>query len=309
MLSRVAENLFWIARYIERAENIARLLDVNYYATLEGGGLITQQWSPLLAITGSQDEFKAKSYRADSRTVPNWLAFDPSNPSSIRSCIAQARENARALRDRISSEMWECINSAYHKLCFGTEHVLPNDELHQYCVTVRDASHLFFGIAFATLPRDQGWQFLQAGQHLERGDALLRLLQVRYKNTGGQAVAEALENHRWMAVLKTASAYEAYRKSKSRLEPRGIAEFLLLEPDFPRSVRYCAETLCAALELIAEANRSGKRDALREVGWLAAKLEYAQIDQILDQENPSLEQLLGDFNAVGAAVYRAYFSN
>jgi uncharacterized alpha-E superfamily protein len=309
VLSRVAENLFWIARYIERAENIARLLDVNYYATLEGAGLFTQQWSPLLTITGSQEEFKAKGHRADAKNVPQWLAFDPSNPSSIRSCLAQARENARTLRDCISSEMWECINSAYHKLCFGTERVLPNDELHQYCVTVRDASHLFFGIAFATLPRDEGWQFLQAGQHLERGDAILRLLQVRYRKTGERAVAEALENHRWMAVLKTASAYEAYRKSKARLEPRGIAEFLLLEPNFPRSVRHCAETLRHALELIAEANRSGKRDALREIGWLAAKLEYAQIDQILDAENPSLEQLLNEFNAVGAAVYRAYFSN
>jgi uncharacterized alpha-E superfamily protein len=309
MLSRVAENLYWIARYIERAENIARLLDVNYYATLEGAGLVTQQWSPLLSITGSQDEFIAKGYRADAKSVPQWLAFDASNPSSIRSCIAQARENARALRDRISSEMWECINSAYHKLCFGTEHVLPNDELHQYCVTVRDASHLFFGIAFATLLRDQGWLFLQAGRHLERGDAVLRLLQVRYRNTDEQTIAQALENHRWMAVLKTASAYEAYRKSKSRLEPRSIAEFLLLESDFPRSVRYCADTLRTSLELIAEANRGSKRDALREVGWLAAKLEYAQIDQILDDENPSLEQLLAEFNTVGAAIYRAYFSN
>ena len=310
MLSRVAENLFWIARYIERAENIARLLDVNYYATLEGAGLVTQQWSPLVTITGSGEDFKAKGYRSDAKSVPNWLAFDPSNPSSIRSCIAQARENARTLRDRISSEMWECINSAYHRLCFGTEHVLPNDELHQYCVTVRDSSHLFFGIAFATLPRDQGWQFLQAGQHLERGDAILRLLQVRYRKTGEQAVAEALENHRCMAILKTASAYEAFRKSQhTKLEPRNIAEFLLLEPDFPRSVRYCAETLRDALEQIAEANRSSKRDALREVGWLAAKLEYAQIDQILDLENPSLEQLLNEFNTVGAAVYRAYFGN
>lgn len=310
MLSRVAENLFWIGRYIERAENTARMLDVNYYATLETDGLVTEQWAPLLVITGSEDDFRKRRERADGRTVPSWLAFAPDNPSSIRACIGQARENARALRDRISSEMWECINRAYHKLCFGTEFVLPNDGLHDYCVEAREASHLFYGIAQATLPREMGWEFLRAGQKLERGDNILRLLQVRYRRSGGEAVAEAIENHRWMAVLKTASAYEAFRKHyQTRLEARRIAEFLLLDEEFPRSVRYCADALRGCLEAIAEANPSSRRDALREVGWLSARLQYATIDTILDAENPSLEMLLSDFNAVGQAIFEAYFKS
>ena len=308
MLSRVAENLFWIGRYIERAENTARLLDVNYYATLETGGLVTEQWAPLVTITGSDNEFRKRGERADGRSIPNWLAFAPENPSSIRACITQARENARALRDRISSEMWECINRAYHKLSFGTEFVLLHDSLHDYCIEAREASHLFFGIATATLPREEGWQFLRAGQKLERGDNILRLLQVRYRRSGNEAVAEAIENHRWMAVLKTASAYEAYRKRyQTRLEPRRIAEFLLLDPSFPRSVRYCADSLRGSLEAIAAENPGQRKDALREIGWLAARLEYATIDAILDKENPSLEALLEEFNNVGQAIFEAYF--
>ena len=308
MLSRVAENLFWIGRYIERAENNARLLDVNYYATLEGAGLVTGQWGPLLAITGSEESFRARGERGDARRVSHWLAFSLENPSSIRSCVAGARENARGLRDRISTEMWEALNKAYHNLCFDTERIMENDELHAYCDAVREASHLFHGMAAATLLHDQGWEFLRAGQMLERGDNVLRLLQVRYRRKGGEAFAEALENHRWMAVLKTASAYEAYRKRyHTRLEPRRIAEFLLLEEKFPRSVLYSATRLRSSLRAINDANKGVKSGALRRVGWLAARLEYASVDQIMDQDEPSLESLLQEFNAIGADVSAAYF--
>ena len=117
MLSRVAESLYWIGRYLERAESTARLLDVNYYAILEGAGLVTEQWPPLLGITGSENNFKTRHAKADAKSVPFWLAFDLYNPSSIRSCISMARENARSLRDRISTEMWESVNRAYLELC------------------------------------------------------------------------------------------------------------------------------------------------------------------------------------------------
>jgi uncharacterized alpha-E superfamily protein len=306
MLSRVAESLYWIGRYLERAESTARLLDVNYYAILEGAGLVTEQWGPLLSITGSDNNFREHHARADSRSVPFWLAFDLYNPSSIRSCVTQARENARSLRDRISSEMWECVNRSYLELCFDTETVLQNDALHDYCTRVREGSQLFHGIALATLLRDQGWQFLRIGQMIERADNLLRLLQVRYRKQKGETAvfAEALENHRWMAVLKSASAYEAYRKRHhTRLEPRTIAEFLLLENSFPRSVRYSVEGMRDALKKLP-----GSSSILREANWLVARLEYAEIGDILDDDKPSLERLMEAIGFAGRMVHETYFS-
>ncbi|MFC4452677.1 alpha-E domain-containing protein [Deinococcus sonorensis] len=309
MLSRVAESLFWIGRYVERAENTARLLDVNYYATLEAAGVVSEQWSPLLSICGSEDGFREQMGRADGRSVPAWLAFERANPGSIVSSIARARENARGLRDRIPSEMWEAINRAYLGLCFQDAGVLDRDELHEYCVAARDASHLFFGIAFATLPRDEGWSFLRAGQTLERGDNVLRLMQVRYRQRSGDLPQLAVHNHRWVAVLKTVSAYEAYRKRRhSGLDPRTIAEFLVLETAFPRSVAYSAENLLDALTQIERAHPGIHPELTREARWLCARLQHASIDEVLGGDHQGLDTLLSDFAALGSAIHAAYFT-
>ncbi len=308
MLSRVAESLFWIGRYVERSENTARMLNVNYYATLEAAGRVSEQWGPLLSITGSEHSFREARGRVDARNVPSWLAFDRSNPGSIASSVAHARENARGLRDRIPSEMWEALNRAYLNLCSQDEGVLDRDELHEYCVAAREASHLFFGIAFATLPRDEGWHFLRAGQVLERGDNTLRLLQVRYRQKAGDLPQVAVHNHRWVAVLKSASAYEAYQKRRhTGLDPRAIAQFLLLDPDFPRSVRHAAKNLHETLEQIGRARPDMNCELLNEASWLYARLNHAGIDDILQDEAPGLDELLSDFNALGQAIGQAYF--
>jgi uncharacterized alpha-E superfamily protein len=322
MLSRIAENLYWIGRYVERAENTARLLDVNYYAIVEAAvvprargaatkSIVTEQWAPLLTMTGDEQAFRAHFERADGRTVPEWLAFHARNSSSIRSSLARARENARTLRDRISLEMWEALNRAYLQLCFDTEQVLEQDRLHEYCVAAREMSHLFFGIAQATLPRDLGWYFLAAGQHLERADNLLRLLQVRYRHAGvREAVARGLENHRGMALLKSVSAYEAFRKRyRTTLEPRLIAEFLLLDPSFPRSVRYNCAALSEVLQAIARLNPGTSDEPTRQAGWLAARIEYMPgVGQIVDTGRPSLEDLLRALADISDAASAAYFA-
>ncbi|WP_425146992.1 alpha-E domain-containing protein [Deinococcus sp.] len=308
MLSRVAESLFWIGRYVERSENTARMLDVNYYATLEAAGRVSEQWGPLLSITGSEHSFREARGRVDGRNVPTWLAFDRVNPGSIASSIAHARENARGLRDRIPSEMYEALNRAYLSLCSQDEGVLERDELHEYCVAAREASHLFFGIAFATLPRDEGWSFLRAGQILERGDNTLRLLQVRYRQKAGDLPQVAIHNHRWVAVLKSASAYEAYQKRRhAGLDPRTIAEFLLLDPTFPRSVRHAAKNLQETLEGIERIRPDGHAPLVREAAWLYARLQHASIDEILTDEDPGLDDLLSDFNELGRGIHQAYF--
>jgi len=316
MLSRIAENLYWIGRYMERVENTARLLDVNYHAIMEAPvvagtkGIVTEQWAPLLALTGDEAAFRQHFDRADGRTVPEWLAFHLQNSSSIRASLARAREDARGLRDRISLEMWETLNRAYLQLCFSTERVLAEDGLHEYCVAAREASQLFFGIAHATLPRDLGWHFLLAGQHLERADNVLRLLQVRHRHGAGQApVARGLENHRGMALLKSVSAYEAFRKRHhAALEGRRIAAFLLLDPDFPRSVRHNLGALHRTLEDIERLNPGASDAAGRQVGWLAARLEYLPgVERILDEKDPSVETLLKEVAEVSDAISGTYF--
>lgn len=312
LLSRLAENLFWIGRYVERAENTARLLNVNYYATLELTGRAREYWRPLLELTGGEAALRAKYGRVDARSVSAWLATDQSNPASIASSILRARENARGLRDRIPSEMWEALNRSYLHACFPPADLLERDGLFEYCVAARDASHLFFGIAFATLPRDEGWSFLRAGQMLERGDNMLRVLQSRHRGVDAEVPSDpaqrALQGQRWVNVLKGASAYEAYRKRvHDGIDPTRISEFLLLDEYFPRSVRYSAENLSEALTQIDRHHPGAHPETLRLARWLVARLQYAGVGDILESDSPALEELLGDFNRVGAAVDAAYF--
>lgn len=309
MLSRLAESLYWIGRYVERAENTARLLTVNYYATVETSGQVGEEWGPLLDISGSKDNFARHHGRADASTVPAWLAFDRGNPSSVSSSLARARENARGLRDRIPSEMWESLNRAYHDLCFQDEAVLACDGLFEFCSAARDTSQFFFGIAFATLPRDEGWLFMRAGQMLERGDNVLRLIQARYRHHEVDPGLIAVLNHRWIAVLKTASAYEAYRKcNHADLSPRTIAQFLLLDAAFPRSVRYSGENLHDALASIDRIHPGAHPALLREAKWLLARLEHASVDELMDRDQADLGTLLSDFGRIGSAISAAYFT-
>lgn len=315
MLSRLAENLYWMGRYIERAENTARLLDVNYHAMVEAPylskGILTEQWAPLLNITGDAEGFRAHFERADRNTVPEWLTNHPDNPSSIRSSLTHARENARTLRDRISSEMWGSLNRSYLLLCTEPQ----GDEettLHDFCEGVREATALFFGLAEATMPRDQGWLFLRAGRHLERADNVLRILQVRYRQYRGQEpVARGIELHRATALLKSCSAFEAFRKSHhSALEPGRIAAFLLLDPAFPRSLRYSVGRLFDSLHEINAQNPGVSLEPLRQAGWLNAQLTYMRgAEQITEREEPSLEVLLGELAQISEATASAYFKN
>ncbi|GGJ31026.1 alpha-E domain-containing protein [Deinococcus roseus] len=310
MLSRLAENLFWMGRYVERAENIARLLDVNYHATLEAPKWFPVRWEPLLRITTSQESFQEHFPEVTPYNVPVWLAIHPSNNSSIRGCITAARENARSLRDRIPSEMWEVINREYFKLGFANQELINEDGLHSYCITARDASHLFFGIAEATLPRDEGWLFLQAGRMLERADSVLRMLAEYYQDipTAAQNQVE-IQNHHWMAVLKSVSAYEGYRKQyQSRLEPARIAAFLMQSQTFPRSVIYNLQTLKNILEELADLTQHSSREISRKLGWLIAQLDYGvPMDSLLSGNTQMLRDMADALWKISDDMGRLYF--
>jgi uncharacterized alpha-E superfamily protein len=313
VLSRLAENLYWMGRYVERADNTARLLDVNYHALVEAPnlskGILTEQWAPLLNITGDYERFRVHFERADRNSVPEWLTSHPDNPSSIRASLTMARENARTLRDRISSEMWNSLNRSYLSLCTGSG---DDISLHDYCEAVRESTALFFGLAVATMPRDLGWLFMRTGWHLERADNVLRILQVRYRQYKGQEpVARGIELHRATSLLKSCSAFEAFRKSHhSALEPRRIAAFLLLDPNFPRSLRYSVQKVFESLQGIRAENPEVTSEPMRQAGWLNAQLTYMQsAEQITEREAPSIEELLIALASISNATKAAYFDN
>ncbi|MEM7737271.1 MAG: alpha-E domain-containing protein [Deinococcota bacterium] len=314
MLSRIAENLYWIGRYVERAENTARLLDVNYLAVVESSSsnLIAEQWEPLLTIIDDDDADFCRHYQQKDRdNVSDWLAFNRDNASSITSSLTFARENARTLRDRISLEMWEAINRAYLEHCVDSHDVLAKESLHNYCAGVRDASHLFFGIADATMPRDLGWFFMRAGQYLERSDNVLRILTLRYRQQQKNAlIAQEVRTHRSVALLRTVSALEAFRKQYHKgIQPDDVAEFLLLNADFPRSVRFSLQVVHGILREIQTRNDAAvAKTPVRQAGWLAARLEYmSSAKQVFEDETLPAEDLLNDIAALSTTISQAYF--
>src|SRR6202049_5186445 len=183
MLSRIAESLFWLSRYIERAEYTARILDVNFHTLLEQSkDRYRLRWEPLIVMAGEEERFRQIYAEADARAVFEFLAFRQDNPSSIMQCIAKARENARTIRDFISREMWEDLNGLY----FMVNRFNPTEEMdagpHRFCDAIRFGSHRFHGVTDATLPHDEGWEFLRIGWFIERAEMTARLVDVQYHN-------------------------------------------------------------------------------------------------------------------------------
>ena len=312
MLSRIADSLFWIARYMERAEDTARLLDVTYYMLLEGPARGWRlRWGPLVAIAGDEAAFAARYPEATAQSVHRFLGFDVENPSSIVQCIAKARENARTIRDRLSREMWEDLNGLFLTTSgVGVEAALAAGP-HEFCSLVKFGCQRFQGVADATLPRDEGWHFLRAGQALERTGMTARIVDVQYHSlVEGASGAGEPDNHQCMAVLKSVAAYEFYRRRyHSRIEPAKVVELLVLNPIHPRSIRFSVATLESSLRAIsgAPADRY-TNEAERLAGRLHDALKYDRIEDVLAR---GLHAYLADVQrlccAIGDAIAASYF--
>src|SRR5271170_6721055 len=214
MLSRIAESLFWLARYIERAEDTARILDVNYHMLLEQSQQSYRlRWEPLIIMAGEEKRFRELYEEVNGENVFNFLAFSQDNPSSIVQCISKARENARTIRDSISREMWEDINGLFYSMSQFTAHDEMAAGPHRFCDKIKFGTHRFHGVTDATLPHDEGWQFLRIGWSLERAEMTARLVDVQYQNLLEELPAGSeSDNHQWMAVLRSVGAYEAYHR-------------------------------------------------------------------------------------------------
>jgi len=314
MLSRVADSIYWMSRCVERSENVARFIDVNLQLMLDapvtaGAG---QQWEPLVATTGDQEEFEKRYGVAHQAEVIEFLAFDPENPNSILSCLRSARENARSVREIISSEMWLQLNRFYLMVNEAATSGRGMESPHEFFDEVKSACHLLYGITSATMTHGEAWHFSRLGQMLERADKTSRILDVKYYLLlrTAQDVGTPFDDLQWAAVLRSASAFEMYRKRHGRISPRRVVQFLLLDREFPRAVQYCLVAAQKSLHAISGTPLGTYRHPPEQfLGQLSSELSYASVDDIINAGlHEYLDELQTKMNTVGSGIYDMFFA-
>jgi uncharacterized alpha-E superfamily protein len=331
MLARLAENLFWAGRYVERAEDTARMVDVTYHTLLESpAGEITASWEQLLEVLHLRHAYGDRPI--DPVEIVHFLVLDRDVPGSITSSVAQARENIRSVRELVSSELWEVVNDLH--LALGRRDLRRDlaDQPYELFGIVRRACMTIYGTASETMPRDDGWRFMALGRMLERAEMTCRLIDVRYsqlealagpsrrlsgvgvvappvEGNGGAEVARGADRadfHHWIAVLKSASAFEAYRRRyRASMDPADVVEFLLLAPDLPRSVVFC---LTSAQRLLEDLSAGRPSRAVRRVGRASASLQYRDVSELFELGlHAYLEQVQDRVAGIADAVADEFF--
>ena len=287
MLSRTADHLFWMARYMERAENTARMLDVNYQTALlpQSAAVAEQGWRGLLSISELTADYVNRYGDVTPRQVMDFMVRDERNPSSILSCLRAARENARAVRGTLTTEVWETTNQTwleFNRLVADGTLARDPSSLFEW---VKFRSHLSRGVTVGTMLQDEAFHFIRIGSFQERSDNTARLLDVKFHAVQSDfyGVASERDNeydfYHWSAILRSVSGFEIYRKVyRNVIQPEKVAELLILRPDMPRSLAHCTSKVLGNLKLVANV-QSG--DTLRRAGRLHADLEFARIDEIL----------------------------
>jgi uncharacterized alpha-E superfamily protein len=311
MLSRVADAIYWMNRYVERAENIARFVDVNLNLLLDLANPMPHPWDPIVSITGDQALFQQRYETVTQENVIQFLTFDRDYPSSILASVTAARENARSIREIISSEQWEHLNSFYFMVNDAANTQEPI-EWHEFFSQVKQASHLFGGITHATMTHNEGWHFGQLGKHLERADKTTRILDVKYfiLLPSARDIGSALDTVQWGALLRSASAYEMYRKRyRQRFEPNSVAGFLLIDREFPRSVRFCIQSAERSLYQITGTPIGDWRTLTeRSFSKLRADLDYVVIDEMIQQGlHEFLDDLQRQMNRLDQMLFESFF--
>ncbi len=318
MLSRTADHLFWMARYMERAENTARMLDVNYQTSLlpQSADDAERGWRGLLGISELSGDFGKRYGTVSARNVLDYMVRDERNPSSISSCLAAARENARAVRGTLTTEVWETQNQTwleFRRTLVATEFQKEPTEFFEW---VKFRSHQSRGVTVGTMLRDEAFHFLRLGTFIERADNTARLLDVKFhamdREFFGAVNAVAAPSaqveydfYHWSAVLRSVSAFEIYRKVYSNvIQPEKVAELLVLRPDMPRSLVACMNELVTCLKMVAN---DESEETLRRAGRLRADLQYGRIDEILATGlHAYLTQFLERIGTLGLGISRDF---
>ena len=313
MLSRTADHLYWMSRYTERAENTARMLDVNYQTSLlpQSAEVAKFGWQGLLSISELLPAYNEKHDQIVPDEVMEFMVKDESNPSSIISCLKAARENARAVRGALTTEAWETQNTTW----LDVNRMLRAGEFErdpaQFFEWVKFRSHLSRGVTLGTMLQDEAFYFSRLGTFLERADNTARLVDVKFHALNSEFFGAATEEdqeydfYHWSAILRSVSAFEVYRKVyRDVIKPERVAELLILRPDMPRSLLACLNELIINLSMVTSDPLS---ETQRRAGKLRSDLQYARIDEILSAGlHAFLMQFLDRVNELGAHISREF---
>jgi uncharacterized alpha-E superfamily protein len=311
LLSRVADSVYWMARYVERAENVARVIEVNLHLQLDLPLTPSNQWQPLIDTSGDTAVFGEKYGPATQAKVIKFLTQDTSNPNSIFACLRAARENARSVRETISSEMWEQVNSMYLQMQ-GQWNLLEWSRLPEIFRNIRLASHMFQGMTDATMSHNEAWHFTCLGRQMERADKTSRILDVKYFMLlpSGTSVGTPYDDLHWAAVLKSVSGFEMYRKKHGRISPREIVDFLVLDCEFPRSIHHSVSGADECVHAITGTPRGSFQCRSEQgIGMLKAELDFTSVDRIISGGlHEYLDGLQVKMNAIGETLAADFFA-
>lgn len=312
MLSRVADSIFWMCRYVERAENVARFISVNLNLNLDLPALPVQQWAPLVITSGDDAAFAASYDEATKENVIRFLTFDRKNANSVLSCLTLARENARSVREIISSEMWEHINRFYLMLKDTGGFRTALDNPHEFFEQIRLTGQQFQGITDATMTHGEAWHFCRVGRTLETADKTSRILDVKYfiLLPTPKDVGTPYDDIQWSALLRSASAFEMYRQRHGRITPAHVVDFLVLDREFPRAVLYCLTEANESLHAIS-GSRVGSFSNRPEqlLGQLRAELAYTRAEEIIAGGlHEFVDDLQTRLNLVGVSICDTFFA-
>ncbi len=309
MLSRVANSIYWFGRYIERAEDIARCIDVNLQLQLDLPGE-ERPWEPILQTVGDTEMFFKKYSHVTIQNALLFLTFDLENPNSILSCVAAARENARCIRESISSELWISVNQFYLKLKDPEVQKDALESPHDFYSKVKEFGQLTIGIIYGTMNHDLAWSFARLGTLLERADQTSRILDVKYYILlpDISMVGLVIDTVQWNAVLKSVSAFEMFRKRYSSTTPHNVAEFLLLSKEFPRSMRFCLDQAEWTLKNIALPHKANS-NSLRLIGKIRADIDFTTMDEIISEGlHEKIEKYQKHLAELGNWIWKDFFN-
>lgn len=311
MLSRTADHLYWMARYIERTENVARVLDVTYNMSLLPTDSSDEMalWDSVLEIAGIRTIYDETYKDLNAANVIKHLVLDSNNPSSIYSSLRSARENARAVRVAMTTETWENMNTLWLEFGQYIKQDLTQSGLSEFCEWVKSRSHLFRGVCFGTMLRDEAFSFVRLGTFMERADNTARLLDVKYEFLIPlqEANAGAVDYYEWSAVLRSVSAFQAYQKVyRDAIEPAKVSELLILREDMPRSLHACYAEIMPILRQVAGSRQT---EAVRLAGQMHATLHYGRmLDIVRDGIHHFLDEFILANRKLGEEIQRTFLS-